>query len=63
MPALTLAAGLPFHYSELNDPRGSYLGTTFTGGNVIFDLFHKDKKGDSIMQFLLDKWVQVKVRV
>ncbi|KAA6451331.1 VirB4 family type IV secretion system protein [Bacillus swezeyi] len=44
MPALTLAAGLPFHYSELNDPRGSYLGTTFTGGNVIFDLFHKDKK-------------------
>jgi len=44
MPAITLAAGLPFHYAELNDPRGSYLGTTFTGGNVLFDLFHKDKK-------------------
>lgn len=44
MPALTLAAGLPYHYSELNDPNGSYLGGSFTGGNVIFDLFHKDKK-------------------
>lgn len=44
MPALTLASGLPYHYSELNDPNGSYLGESFTGGNVIFDLFHKDKK-------------------
>ncbi|MDR5021422.1 type IV secretion system protein VirB4 [Bacillus thuringiensis] len=44
MPGLTLAAGLPFHYAELRDPRGSYLGTTFTGGSVLFDLFHKDKK-------------------
>lgn len=44
LPALSLAAGLPFHFSELNDPKGSYLGTTFTGGNVIFDLFHKDKR-------------------
>lgn len=41
---LTLAAGLPYHFSELNDPTGSYLGTTFSGGNVIFDLFHRDKK-------------------
>lgn len=44
LPALTLAAGLPFHFSELNDPKGSYIGTSFTGGNVLFDLFHKDKK-------------------
>lgn len=44
LPALSLASGLPFHYSELNDPKGSYLGTSFTGGNVLFDLFHKDKK-------------------
>lgn len=44
IPALSLAAGLPFHFSELNDPRGSYLGTSFTGGNVLFDLFHKDKR-------------------
>lgn len=44
LPSLSLASGLPFHYSELNDPKGSYLGTSFTGGNVLFDLFHKDKK-------------------
>jgi len=44
IPALSLAAGLPFHFSELNDPTGSYLGTTFSGGNVIYDLFHRDKK-------------------
>ncbi|WP_025731354.1 VirB4 family type IV secretion system protein [Heyndrickxia ginsengihumi] len=44
IPAMTLAAGLPFHYSDLYDPCGSYLGTTFTGGNVLFDLFHADKK-------------------
>lgn len=44
LPALTLAAGLPFHFSELNDSKGSYIGTSFTGGNVLFDLFHKDKK-------------------
>ncbi|MCT6922819.1 type IV secretion system protein VirB4 [Metasolibacillus sp.] len=44
MQGLTLAAGLPYHFSELNDPTGSYLGTTFSGGNVVFDLFHKDKQ-------------------
>lgn len=44
MPAISLASGLPFHYSELNDPNGSYLGASFSGGNVLFDLFHRDKK-------------------
>lgn len=44
LPALSLAAGLPYHFSELNDPKGSYLGASFTGGNVLFDLFHKDKR-------------------
>ncbi len=43
LPAMTLASGLPYHFSELNDRTGSYLGTSFTGGNVLFDLFHKDK--------------------
>lgn len=43
MPAVTLASGLPYHFSELNDKRGSYFGTSFTGGNVLFDLFHRDK--------------------
>src|SRR5699024_3456326 len=41
--AITLASGLPYHFSELNDRTGSFLGTSFTGGNVLFDLFHKDK--------------------
>lgn len=44
LQGLSLAAGLPYHFSELNDPTGSYLGMTFSGGNVLFDLFHKDKK-------------------
>src|SRR5699024_9018821 len=44
MSAETLAAGLPYHFSELNDPNGSYLGTSFSGGNVLFDLFHLDRK-------------------
>lgn len=44
LPGLSLAAGLPYHFSELNDPTGSYLGTTFSGGNVLFDFFHRDKQ-------------------
>src|SRR5690625_5733268 len=30
-------------FSGLNDQRGSYLGSSFRGGNVMFDLFHSDK--------------------
>lgn len=37
-----LAGGNPFHFSSLNDPHGTYFGTTQTGGAVMFDLFHKD---------------------
>lgn len=44
IPSYTLAGGMPFHFSDLNDPCGSYLGTTFSGGNVLFDLWHKDKR-------------------
>lgn len=39
--AKPLAAGLPFHFSSLNDPNGMYFGTTKTGGAVFFDLFRK----------------------
>lgn len=42
--ATTLAGGYPFHYTALHDPNGTYLGTTYTGGTVLFDLFHKDKQ-------------------
>lgn len=37
----TLAIGNPFHYSELNDPNGTYLGDTSCGGIVNFDLYYK----------------------
>ncbi len=40
--ANSLAAGYPFHFTKLNDNDGAYLGRTSTGGNVLFDLFHKD---------------------
>lgn len=44
MPAESLAAGLPYHFSELSDPNGSYLGLSFTNGVVLFDLFHRDRR-------------------
>ncbi|WP_080871790.1 type IV secretion system protein VirB4 [Oceanobacillus timonensis] len=43
IPSLSLAAGFPFHFTSLNDPYGTHLGTTETNGNVIFDLFHQDR--------------------
>ncbi|NFI02374.1 ATP-binding protein [Clostridium botulinum] len=42
IPSISFGGGYPFHFTELNDPTGMYLGTTKTGGNVIFDLFTKD---------------------
>lgn len=43
IPSETLGAGYPFHYAKLDDPTGMFLGTTFTGGSVLFDLFTKTK--------------------
>ena len=41
----TIAAGNPFHFSSLSDPRGFYLGQTASGGPVLFDLFaHTNKR-------------------
>lgn len=42
--ASTLAGGYPFHYTSLNDATGTFLGTTYTGGTIVLDLFHKDKQ-------------------
>ncbi|MBU5228141.1 ATP-binding protein [Clostridium senegalense] len=42
IPSISLGAGYPFHFTELNDPTGMFLGTSRTGGNIIFDLFTKD---------------------
>ena len=38
-----VAGGYPFHFSKLEDPTGTFLGTTSCGGNVIFDEFYKTK--------------------
>ncbi|MCR1821877.1 VirB4 family type IV secretion system protein [Terrisporobacter muris] len=43
IPSETLGGGYPFHYTKLDDPTGMFLGTTFTGGSVLFDLFTKTK--------------------
>jgi len=42
LSAFALAGSYPFNFSSLSDPYGTYLGQTFTGGNVLFDIFHKD---------------------
>lgn len=42
--AKTLAAAYPFHFTKLDDPFGTYLGATVTGGNALFDIFYKDKQ-------------------
>lgn len=39
--SLSLAGGYPFNYEHLDDPTGMYIGTTMSGGSVIFDLFYK----------------------
>lgn len=44
MPSTTLAGGYPFHFTMLNDPRGTYYGTTDTNGSVVFDMFHRDNR-------------------
>lgn len=41
LTASAVAKGNPFHFSSLEDPFGTFLGKTDTGGNVIFDEFYK----------------------
>lgn len=43
MSSRTLSASYPFIFENLHDPFGTYLGETIKNGQVIFDLFHKDK--------------------
>lgn len=47
IPATTLGGGYPFHFTQLNDPTGVFLGTTSTGGNVLFDIFTKTNRRKS----------------
>ncbi len=44
IPSETLAIGHPYHFSQLIDPFGKYMGNTTTDGLVFFDGKHKDKK-------------------
>ena len=39
IPSIYLGGGYPFHFTELSDPTGMHLGTTRTGGNVLFNIF------------------------
>ncbi|MED1269546.1 type IV secretion system protein VirB4 [Bacillus mycoides] len=55
IPAVSLAGGCPFHYSYLHHPYGTYYGTTKTKGNVIFDMFHKDKQRKSYNGVMVGK--------
>ena len=39
IPSIYLGGGYPFHFTELSDPTGMYLGRTRTGGNMLLDIF------------------------
>lgn len=43
LSSASLAAGNPFHFSSLEDPNGSFYGTTPTMGQVLWDIFRKTK--------------------
>lgn len=51
----TLGAGYNYHYSNLDDPKGTYYGTSFTAGNVVLDIFHKDQKRQFYNGIILGK--------
>lgn len=55
LPTMSLAGGYPFHFTSLNDERGLFLGTSLTGGNVIFDSFHRDEMRKSYNVVLVGK--------
>lgn len=53
IPSETLGAGYPLHYTYLDDPTGLFYGTTFTGGNVLLDLFTRTTKRKSYNAVIL----------
>ena len=44
LPSSVLAGCLPFYFTQLHDPYGSYFGQTNTNGYVVLDVFHSDDK-------------------
>lgn len=55
IPASTLGASFNYHYSYLNDPKGTYFGTSFTGGNILFDIFNRTEERKSYNGVLYGK--------
>lgn len=55
LPAESLAGGYPFNFESLDDPYGVYYGSTLTGGNVIWDIFHKTAQRMSYDTLLVGK--------
>lgn len=53
----TLAGGNPFHFSDLEDPHGSVLGFTLSGGNFLLIFFMQMNRGRITMPLLLVSWV------
>lgn len=53
IPSTSLGGGYFFHFTQLNDPTGVYMGTTSTGGNVIFNLFTRTSKRKSFNALLM----------
>lgn len=51
----TLGAGFNYHHSYLDDPKGTYLGTSFTGGNVVFDIFNRTEERKNYNGFFYGK--------
>lgn len=51
----TLGAGFNYHHSYLDDPKGTYFGTSFTGGNVVFDIFNRTEERKSYNGVLYGK--------
>lgn len=47
IPSTALGGGYCFHFTQLDDPTGVYMGTTSTGGNVLFNLFTSTNKRKS----------------
>ncbi|WP_338631749.1 ATP-binding protein [Clostridium baratii] len=42
IPSYSLGGGYPFNYVQLDDSTGQFLGTSDTGGSVIFDMFTRN---------------------
>lgn len=54
LESITLADGIPFHFTNLVDPTGTYLGSTSLGGTVLFDMHTQTTCAQHIMAWCLE---------